>query len=368
MPDTSPTKWHLAHTSWAFETFLLKPYLKNYRPFDSSFEFLFNSYYNAIGKQFPRSQRGLLSQPSVASIFKYRSYVDSAMQNILNNCDGNAQIKNLVLLFINHEQQHQELMLTDLKHAYFQNPTFPSYSQEEYAESPHEEIGNSANQPELEWLGIPSGLYEVGHRNETFYFDNEGPQHKAYLEKYQIASRLVTNGEYLEFIDNGGYREASFWLSEAWTLIESTLQESPMYWIKRNEQWCQFTLSGMQPLVLDEPVQHLSYFEANAYANFVNKRLPTEQEWEVASRAEIGLQQMLCSLWQWTSSSYCAYPGFKIPDGAIGEYNGKFMVNQYVLRGGSKVTPENHIRPSYRNFFYPSACWQYTGIRLAGSL
>ena len=368
MSDTSPTKWHLAHTSWAFETFLLKPHLKNYRVFDSSFETLFNSYYNAIGKQFSRSHRGLLSRPSAASVFEYRIHVDNAMQDLLNNCDGDGRIENLALLFIQHEQQHQELMLTDLKHAYFQNPTFPIYSKEKYAEIPHEKTHSLTNQSEIEWFDIPSGLYQIGHRNEKFYFDNEGPKHKAYLEKYQIASRLVTNGEYLEFVNNGGYREASFWLSEAWGLIESTQQDSPLYWIKRKGQWYQFTLSGLQSLVLDEPVQHVSYFEANAYANSVNKRLPTEQEWEVASRSENRFQQMLSCLWQWTSSSYCAYPGFKVPEGAIGEYNGKFMVNQYVLRGGSKVTPEKHIRPSYRNFFYPGACWQYTGIRLAESL
>ncbi len=365
MPDTSPVKWHLAHTTWAFETFILKVQNKNFQAFDSHFEYLFNSYYNAIGDQFPRSQRGLLSRPDIKSIASYRKHVDDAMCELIDSTEAltNKNLTQLITLLINHEQQHQELMYTDIKHALFQNPTFPEYKPNIRSSNRNLYI----DQP-LTWVEFTAGLYEIGHQDEFFYFDNEGPQHQSYLEKFKFASRLVTNGEYLNFIKNGGYQDASYWLSEAWGLIKDNKTTAPMYWIKRDSKWFQFTLFGLQPLDLNKPVQHISYFEANAYACYVKKRLPTEQEWEVAARSEIKLDQMINHLWQWTSSSYCAYPGFKVVEGAIGEYNGKFMVNQYVLRGGSKVTPENHIRTSYRNFFYPNASWQYSGIRLAESL
>ncbi len=384
MPEASPVKWHLAHTSWAFEAFILKPYIKNYVAFDTHFEYLFNSYYNAIGRQFPRAQRGLLSRPGYKQILRYRNHIDTEILHLLDNMAVNGHSKqttqffHLMQLVINHEQQHQELMLTDLKHGLFINPEYPIYQickPIKYLKTP------------LEWKQYTAGLYTIGHQNEPFYFDNEGPSHQVYLQPFQLASRLITCGEYLQFVQNGGYQQASFWLSEAWSKMTQHNIQAPFYWVKKQGNWHQYTLSGLQPLALDSPVMHLNYFEASAFANSQNKRLPTEQEWEVASRGApltgtffnqlimqpssacgVELEQMFGELWQWTSSSYNAYPGFKVAEGAIGEYNGKFMVNQYVLRGGSIATPRNHIRPSYRNFFYPDACWQFTGIRLAESL
>ncbi|MFT6732574.1 MAG: ergothioneine biosynthesis protein EgtB [Polaribacter sp.] len=373
MPDASPIKWHLAHTSWAFETFILKNQIKNYQTFDQSFEYLFNSYYNAVGEQFPRADRGLLSRPNYKTIIEYRKHVDKLMCEFIENSEYSIAPKTikLITLLINHEQQHQELMFTDLKHVLFQNPTFPAYEPDSRQSHRNQHIDQT-----LTWIDFAAGLYEIGHQDELFYFDNEGPQHKFYLESFKIASRLVSNGEYLSFIENGGYQNANYWLSEAWGLIKDKKTTAPLYWLKKDNKWFQYTLFGLQPLDLNQPVEHISYFEANAYASSLNKRLPTEQEWEVAARkvrawkmqTQTDLKQMFNHLWQWTSSSYCAYPGFKVVDGAIGEYNGKFMVNQYVLRGGSKATPENHIRPSYRNFFYPNASWQYSGIRLAETL
>ena len=385
MPEASPTKWHLAHTSWAFETFILKNYLSGYEVFNPQFEYLYNSYYNSIGEQFPRAQRGLLSRPDSNIINQYRKYVDDAMLNLLkgkNQKDkkhhDNKELYNLTQLMINHEQQHQELMLTDLKHALFINPDYPIYSP---CSTPN------YKKTELQWLNFDAGLYQIGAQTDGFYFDNEGPQHQVYLPAFQLSSRLVSCGEYLQFIEDGGYQEPSFWLSEAWSKIQEQNISSPYYWIKKEKTWHHYTLSGLVPLDLDSPVMHVNYFEANAYANYKNKRLPTEQEWEVAAQNMTisgtffdfnklhptttkgnQLEQMFGELWQWTSSSYAAYPGFKTPQGAIGEYNGKFMVNQYVLKGGSIATPKNHIRASYRNFFYPDASWQYTGIRLAESL
>jgi len=363
MADASPIKWHLAHTSWAFETFILKDQIKNYQAFDANFEYFFNSYYNAIGEQFPRAQRGLLSRPNNQTITKYRKHVDIAMCELIENYENSISKETikLITLLINHEQQHQELMLTDLKHALFQNPTYP-----EYKPNSRSSLRNLYIDQPLTWIEFEAGLYDVGHQDESFHFDNEGPQHKYYLESFKLASRLVTNGEYLKFMEDGGYQDAKYWLSEAWGSIKDKKSMAPMYWIKKDNKWFQYTLFGLQPLDLNKPVQHINYFEANAYATSVNKRLPTEQEWEVAAKNEqFKLNEMFNHLWQWTSSSYCAYPGFKIVNGAIGEYNGKFMVNQYVLRGGSKATPQGHIRASYRNFFYPNASWQYTGLRLA---
>ncbi len=360
MADASPLKWHLAHTSWAFETFVLKPYARAYQPFDANFEYLFNSYYNAIGEQFPRAQRGLLTRPDIKTVLKYRQHVDRAMaqfisQQLADIAESEACWQ-LVLLTINHEQQHQELMLTDLKHLLFVNPTFPVYRDIEKL------VPCKNNQP-IEFAG---GLYSIGHHNEAFYFDNEGPPHNYYVEPFKLDSALVSNADYVEFIDDGGYHNPANWLSEAWQKINLTNQRQPFYWVTKDAQWHQYTMAGLQPLQPDRPVQHLNYFEANAYANWKGKRLPTEQQWEVAARSNHpALSQMFGQLWQWTSSSYSAYPGFKPAYGAIGEYNGKFMVNQYVLRGGSIATPLGHIRPSYRNFFYPDASWQFSGIRLA---
>ncbi len=366
MPDASPLKWHLAHTSWAFETFVLKAFADNYQPFDTAYEYLFNSYYNAIGAQYPRAQRGLLTRPRRQTIIEYRAYVDEKMklfiteellekQNQISSIELSNLI-NLIHLTINHEQQHQELMLTDLKHLLSFNPTYPVYADIEKFEV------TNKSQP----IEFAEGLYTIGHNNETFYFDNEGPQHPYYLSSFKLDPMLVTNGEYLEFVEADAYSIAAFWLSEAWQKINQTNTRQPLYWIKQQQQWYEYSLNGLQALKLNEPVKHLNYFEASAYASWKGKRLPTEQEWEVAARSgKVQLHQMFGQLWQWTSSSYNAYPGFKPSTGAIGEYNGKFMVNQYVLKGGSIVTPEGHIRPSYRNFFYPDASWQFTGIRLA---
>ncbi len=379
MPDASPTKWHLAHTSWAFETFLLKPHLKDYRPFNQQFEYLFNSYYNAIGEQFSRPQRGLLSRPSFTEVLDYREHINRHMQRLINQHPD--ELLNLIDLMINHEQQHQELMVTDIQHALSINPLLPAYRSTEIPNYSH---------TEMQWINFEQGLHTIGHRDEPFYFDNEGPPHPYYVSGFRLSNRLVTCGEYLKFIEQGGYHEPSFWLSEAWYELQQQKCESPLYWLKRDNQWFQYTLSGLVPLDLNAPVSQISFFEANAFAASVGKRLPTEQEWEVAARTVEspligkitnsekalfpqgaqgnGLQQMFATLWQWTSSSYNAYPGFTPSHGAIGEYNGKFMVNQYVLRGGSFVTPDGHIRPSYRNFFYPDAKWQFSGIRLAESL
>ena len=379
MPNTSPSKWHLAHTSWAFETFLLKAYFKDYQAFDSSFEYLFNSYYNAIGQQFPRPQRGLLSRPTFEEVVKYRHYVDQHMDQLLNSkIMTKPSILKLVLLMINHEQQHQELIMTDIKHALSFNPLFPAYQS-----TPNPSYSES----NMSWTQFDSGIYQIGHQSENFYFDNEGPQHKVYLEPFIFADRLVTNGEYIDFIEQGGYQNSSLWLSEAWYKIAESKTQAPLYWLKKGNTWFHYTFSGLVAVDKDAPVMHINYFEANAYANSVGKRLPTEQEWETAARSvnyresktenitlhsqgSLGgkLEQMFGQLWQWTSSSYNAYPGFNVSEGAVGEYNGKFMVNQYVLRGGSFVTPTGHIRPSYRNFFYPDASWQFSGIRLAESL
>jgi len=386
MTDASPVKWHLAHTSWVFETFVLKPYLENYPIFDAQYEYLFNSYYNAVGEQFPRAKRGLLSRPNYQRVLQYREHVDKQMHRLLDPNNKNqlsAKCHHLIKLAINHEQQHQELMLTDVKHALSINPDYPIYRPCE----PPEYL-----QTELLWRNFSAGLYQIGHQNEAFYFDNEGPPHQVYLQTFQLASRLVSCGEYIDFIEDGGYEKPEHWLSEAWGKINSENIGSPLYWQKKGGEWLHYTLSGLTPIDRNAPAMHINYFEANAYANSLNKRLPTEQEWEVASRTididtskpidngdqyqlhprsadgQQPLEQMFGQLWQWTSSSYNAYPGFKVPDGAIGEYNGKFMVNQYVLRGGSIATAKGHIRHSYRNFFYPDASWQFSGIRLAESL
>jgi ergothioneine biosynthesis protein EgtB len=378
MPDASPIKWHLAHTTWAFETFFLKPYVKEYKPFDPSFEFLFNSYYNAIGEQYSRANRGQLSRPTIETILDYRHRTDSQMLGWLNETEelSVSQLERLELM-LNHEQQHQELMLTDIKHGLSLNPTYPRYHQSSsvsYAETP------------LSWLDFEGGLSLVGVEGDGFYFDNESPSHQVFIQPFKIASRLVTNAEYLNFIESGGYNTARYWLSEAWYRIKEQSIKKPLYWHKKEGEWFEFTHNGLIPLEPHAPVMHLDYFEANAYASFVDKRLPTEHEWELAAAHQsldgcyyrhdtmypqsakgLTLEQMFGELWQWTSSSYNAYPGFKVKDGAIGEYNGKFMVNQYVLRGGSVASPKGHIRSTYRNFFYPNAAWQFTGIRLAES-
>ncbi|MEW5249848.1 ergothioneine biosynthesis protein EgtB [Microbulbifer discodermiae] len=385
MPDASPGKWHLAHTSWFFETFVLQQQ-SGYRSFDPAFHQLFNSYYNSLGTAYKRSQRGLLSRPHMETVLAYRKAVDTAVTELLENSPLKTDTLDLLVLGLNHEQQHQELLLTDIKHAFSLNPAFPAYTDSEYTDN-QGELSATA----LDWLEIPAGVYGIGSEGEHFFFDNEGPAHQHLVGDYRIASRLVTNGEYLEFIQDGGYLEPRLWLSDGWALLQQQNLRHPAYWHEREGQWYQFTLSGLQPLHSDEPVCHLNYYEADAYATWAGNRLPTEFEWEVAAyllrqpdqlasanllesrayqplRSRSGRHQFIGDLWEWTSSAYLPYPGFKARVDAIGEYNGKFMCNQKVLRGGSCITPADHIRLSYRNFFYPHQSWQFTGLRLAGDL
>jgi ergothioneine biosynthesis protein EgtB len=383
MPDVSPTRWHLAHTTWFFETFLLGQ-LPDYRAFDPSYEYLFNSYYNTVGKQFPRPQRGLLSRPGLDEIWEYRRYVDQKMADLLaGDAADDQDLRRIVELGLQHEQQHQELILTDIKHVLSCNPLFPAYRA---ASKP---VTGGAVAPE--WLDFDEGLYRIGHEGDRFAFDNEAPRHRVLLEAFQLASHPVTNGEYREFIDDGGYQRPELWLSLGWQTVNDHHWQAPLYWTAREDRWRQFTLAGLSDLQDDEPVCHVSYFEADAYARWAGARLPTEAEWEVAaadlpmegnfvdtqlsSEAAIqpgapategqSLQRMFGDVWEWTASPYTPYPGYQAPAGALGEYNGKFMCNQYVLRGGSCATSRSHIRRTYRNFFPPEARWQFSGLRLA---
>ncbi|WP_308367292.1 MULTISPECIES: ergothioneine biosynthesis protein EgtB [unclassified Microbulbifer] len=385
MPDASPSKWHLAHTTWFFETFILQPNLPDYRLFDPDYHHLFNSYYNSLGTPFSRPQRGLLSRPDLDSVFAYRGAVDRQMNRLLTGHPLSRDLETLVVLGLNHEQQHQELLLTDIKHAFSINPVLPAYT--DY--SPEDD--DSLDTADMRWLQIPSGEYAIGSDGDHFCFDNESPPHWQLLQDFQIASRLVSNGEYLEFIEDGGYREPRLWLSDGWAWLQQQRIDKPLYWQQREGRWYQFTLTGLEPLLDAEPICHLNFYEADAYATWAGKRLPTEFEWEVAAclhhqpdqlakanllekrqfrplAADHGQTQFLGDLWEWTSSAYLPYPGFRASADAVGEYNGKFMCNQKVLRGGSCVTPADHIRMSYRNFFYPHQSWQFTGIRLAGDL
>jgi ergothioneine biosynthesis protein EgtB len=375
MPDVSPPKWHLAHTTWFFETFVLLPHLPEYSIFDPQFGYLFNSYYEAVGDRHPRHQRGLLSRPTVADIYRYRDRVDRAMSALLA-APASAELTDLITLGLHHEQQHQELLLTDIKHILALNPLHPIY---------RENLSQPSNItiPPLEWLAYPGGLHEIGHQGDKFAFDNESPRHQTYLQDYQLANRLVTNGEYLEFIQAGGYLESKYWLAEGWMTVQAQQWRSPLYWESIDGEWWVMKLDGLRRLVIDEPVCHVSFYEADAYATWCGKRLPTEPEWEVAAAnmpqsgnflesdrlhpapASDRHCQFFGDVWEWTQSAYLPYPGFQIADGAIGEYNGKFMCNQMVLRGGSCVTAADHIRTTYRNFFPPSARWQFSGIRLA---
>jgi ergothioneine biosynthesis protein EgtB len=383
MPDVSPTRWHLAHTTWFFETFLLGRQA-GYRAFDPSYEYLFNSYYNTVGKQFPRPQRGLLSRPGLDETWEYRRFVDQNMADLLAGDDADDQdLRRIVELGLQHEQQHQELILTDIKHVLSCNPLFPAYRA---ATEPTAERAVA-----IEWLDFDEGLYRIGHEGDRFAFDNEAPCHRVFLESFQLASHPVTNGEYREFIDDGGYRRPELWLSLGWQTVCDHHWQAPLYWTARDDGWRQFTLAGLSDLQDDEPVCHVSYFEADAYARWAGARLPTEAEWEVAaadlpiegnfvdtlwsSEAAIQpgalttegqpLQRMFGDVWEWTASPYTPYPRYQAPAGALGEYNGKFMCNQYVLRGGSCATSRSHIRRTYRNFFPPEARWQFSGLRLA---
>lgn len=347
MPDASPAKWHLAHTSWFFETVILAA-RAGYKPFDPRFAFLFNSYYEALGPRHPRPRRGLITRPSLDEVYAYRTHVDAAMAEAC----ADPALEEAITLGLHHEQQHQELLLTDIKHAFFCNPLLPAYTDQPRAKA--------AARP-LEWCAHDGGIVEIGHDGKGFAFDNEGPRHSVLLAPFRIASRPVTNGEYKAFIADGGYRRAEFWLSDGWALVQAEGWEAPLYWLKDDDgSESVFTLSGPAPLDPDAPVEHVSFFEAQAYAAWAGKRLPTEFEWEAAS-AQFDYGQV----WEWTRSSYDPYPGFRPFGGVAAEYNGKFMVGQLVLRGGSVATPPGHSRPSYRNFFPPAARWQFSGIRLA---
>ena len=386
MPDVSPTKWHLAHVTWFFETFVLVPHLPGYRPVDSRYRVLFNSYYNGVGDQHARPHRGHLSRPTVAEVYAYRSHVDQAMAELLEGLehDGHphreTDLAGLITLGLNHEQQHQELLLTDIKYNLGSNPLRPRYHTRA--------LPVPATPPApLGWHELEGGLRTVGHDGHGFAFDNEGPRHRTYLAPYRLGTRLVTNGEWREFVADGGYRDPALWLSEGWLAARERGWQAPLYWEEIDGAWWLYTLSGLAPLPEYAPVAHVSYFEADAYARWRGARLPTEHEWECAAEAEAvegnlqeaaryepapsavppdQLAQLFGDVWEWTGSAYAPYPGFRPLGGTLGEYNGKFMVNQMVLRGGSCATPRSHLRASYRNFFPPDARWQFSGVRLAG--
>jgi ergothioneine biosynthesis protein EgtB len=382
MPDVSPPKWHLAHVSWFYETFILTPHLKDYRPFNQQFNDLFNSYYQGVGKPFPRAQRGFLSRPSVAEVYSYRAHIDEHMSDLIASLDchrNNLKIRELILLGINHEQQHQELLMTDIKHILGNNPLLPAYINNEALPALNSTVT-------LNWVKLLGGKVAIGHDGQGFCFDNESPRHNVLLNDFFLANRLVTNAEYLQFMDDGGYDKPLLWLSDGWSTVQQASWKAPLYWQQVDKTWHCFTLGGLKPVEPDEPVCHISYYEADAYVTWAGKRLPTEAEWEFAAVDEDltqgnflesgryhplpaspgkRLMQLGGDVWEWTQSPYTAYPGYRQPEGAIGEYNGKFMCNQMVLRGGSCVTPANHIRKTYRNFFYPHSRWQFMGLRLA---
>lgn len=386
MPDASPAKWHLAHTTWFFETFVLERHEPRFEPFDASFRVLFNSYYQGVGPQHPRAQRGLLSRPTLAEVFAWRSQVDARVQALIAAGGGDATLRELLLLGLNHEQQHQELLLTDILHALSCHPAGPAYG-------PAPALP-PAQPAAMRWLGVPAGLVALGHDADgdgEFHFDNEGPCHDLLLRDFELASRPVSNADFQAFIDDGGYQRPELWLSLGWDWVRCGRHGAPLYWQDDAPQ--QFTLHGRLPVDGAAPVVHLSYFEADAYARWAGARLPTEAEWEHAARhfglraadghfADQGVYrprgaaqsdpwrplQMFGTVWEWTQSAYAAYPGYRPAAGAVGEYNGKFMCNQFVLRGGSCVTPAGHVRASYRNFFPPEAQWQFSGARLARDL
>jgi len=349
--DVSPPKWHLGHTTWFFETFILKPYFMGYQEYDPDYNFVFNSYYETVGARVIRTDRGNLSRPSVSDVYQYRAYVDKAMADFLC-AEPAAEIKELLILGFNHEQQHQELLYYDIKYILGNNPLFPAYDKN-YS-SP------KATPIEGPFIKVDAGLYEVGFTGDGFSFDNELNRHKVYLEDFQISPNQVTNGEYLEFINANGYHDFRHWHAEGWDWVNTNKIEAPLYWHLIDGKWHNYTLRGLEPVNWKDPVSHISYYEAYAYASWKRLRLPTEFEWEVAAtRFKWGKS------WEWTESAYLPYPGFSKAPGAIGEYNGKFMVNQKVLRGASEATPPGHSRITYRNFFHPNLRWHFTGIRLA---
>ena len=385
MPDVSPTKWHLAHTSWFFETFVVKVWMPRYRSEVPQYAYLFNSYYNAAGDMHRRDLRGLISRPTVAETYRFRESIDECVTKLLEEADEAlvAEIEPILILGLHHEQQHQELLVTDIKHVFAQNPLYPVFAEA----AP--DMGPQSVAPQ-HFLEFDEATVLIGHDGTGFSYDNEGPRHRALVPAFSLSNRLITNGEYLAFMEAGGYTRPEYWLSLGWTTINDQRWRAPLYWVERDATWWNFTLSGFRPVDETEPVTHLSYFEADAYANWDGARLPTEFEWEraasglpiagnfvdderfhpaAASVSNNGeLQQMYGDVWEWTRSAYLPYPGYRAGSGALGEYNGKFMCNQMVLRGGSCATSRDHIRPTYRNFFQPEKRWQFTGIRLARDL
>ncbi|MCB1306699.1 MAG: ergothioneine biosynthesis protein EgtB [Leptospiraceae bacterium] len=415
MPDASPAKWHLAHTTWFFETMILAEHLPEYRRFNEHFNYLYNSYYNGIGRQYPRHRRGCISRPSAAEVLEYRRYVDEHMRRLFDR-GLTAEQAEMIELGLHHEQQHQELILTDIKHALFQNPMYPAYmpatkqtimladeafrhgdsmadtGQVQNSTDKQNAASNGSSGDGLQFVNIDSGLYEIGYADEDFSFDNERPRHRVYVHAFQLANRLITNGEYLEFMRSGGYQNPAYWLSDGWTWLQASDQKHPMYWVERDGEWFEFTMYGLQTLRPDGVLVHVNLYEAHAFASWYGARLPTEAEWEVAAQSEISsraferslqanrlhppnwsecnrsdarIHQLMDSVWQWTAGAYSPYPGFQPFKGNAGEYNGKFMANQFVLRGASCVTPASHRRVTYRNFFYAHQRWQFTGLRLA---
>jgi ergothioneine biosynthesis protein EgtB len=382
MPDVSPTKWHLAHTSWFFETFVLKVWMQSYRSEVPQYAYLFNSYYNAAGEMHRRDLRGLISRPTVDETYRYRRSIDDCVLKLLGEADEAliAEMERVVTLGLHHEQQHQELLVTDIKHVFAQNPLYPVFAP---AKTSNDRSGKVTPPHFVEF---DEGIVGIGHDGSNFSYDNESPRHRALVPAFSLAARPVTNGEYLGFIEAGGYTRPEFWLSLGWTTVKEQQWTAPLYWLARDGGWWNFTLSGFRAVDESEPVTHLSYFEADAYANWAGARLPTEFEWERAAadcpidgnfvetrrfhpapvaKESHTLQQMFGDVWEWTRSAYLPYPGYRAAPGALGEYNGKFMCNQMVLRGGSCATSRTHIRPTYRNFFPPDKRWQFTGIRLA---
>ena len=383
MPDVSPTKWHLAHTSWFFETFVVKVWMQRYRSEVPQYAYLFNSYYNAAGDMHRRDLRGLISRPTVSETYRFRESIDQCVIKLLEEADAAllAEIGPVLTLGIHHEQQHQELLVTDIKHVFSKNPLFPVFQ-------PNEVASETSRIAPQHFVEFDEATVLIGHDGGGFSYDNEGPRHRALVPAFSLSNRLITNGEYLAFIEAGGYTRPEFWLSLGWTTVNEQRWQAPLYWVQRDGAWWNFTLSGFRPVNESEPVTHVSYFEADAYANWDGARLPTEFEWEhAASELPIegnfvdaqrfhpapaagtnddnALLQMFGDAWQWTRSAYLPYPGYRAVPGALGEYNGKFMCNQMVLRGGSCATSRSHIRSTYRNFFQPEKRWQFTGIRLA---
>jgi ergothioneine biosynthesis protein EgtB len=379
MPDASPAKWHLAHTTWFFETMLLVPHLPGYRVFDESFNFLFNSYYETIGARQPRPRRGMLTRPPLDVIYDYRDHVDAAIETLLQSRPATS-VTELIELGCHHEQQHQELLLTDILHLFAQSPLRPAYK-----DPGPVAVETSVSLPP-EYKAFEGGIIEIGHDGEGFAFDSEGPRHREFVEPFRLADRPVTNEEWVEFISDGGYRNPLLWLSEGWAKVSADAWTMPLYWEERGKEYWTMTLRGPQPIDPAAPVTHVSYFEADAFATWAGRRLPTEAEWELAARnvsqagnftdsgrlrpkpassTSGGLRQMFGDVWEWTRSSFSPYPRFRPVEGAVGEYNGKFMSGQFVLRGGSCVTPAGHIRATYRNFFPPHTRWQFSGLRLA---